>query len=116
MSPAMMAQLRDVRLYSAEAASQASRSSPSMSWSNSLSMSAPPMSRRPQIASAYSLAEKPSGLKRRRSRRRVDQKTKLLVPKPPLERVADEKFAAAARERLDQQLPGRGDERAPLLD
>ena len=73
----MIAQLRKVRFISADSASQASRSSPSMSSSNKLverklaARDPRATSPRPQTASAYSLATKPSGRSRARSSRRV---------------------------------------------
>ena len=110
-----------MRFISATSASQASRSSPSMSSSNSCASdrfaaldSAARRRPAPQTASAYSLATKPSGRSRARSSRRVEQHAERLVREPALERIADQVILVGARKGLDQQIAGARQQRTPF--
>src|SRR5262245_4560748 len=114
ISPEMMVQTLKERFIRLDSASQASKSSPSMSSSKSRERL-----RRP---SRTEVAESPDGervfvgdkAERRRSRPFEpprQEHAEALMREPALERLADEIVAAPARKRLDQDLFGSGNER-----
>src|SRR6516165_327629 len=118
----MIAQLRKVRFINADPASQASRSSPSISSSNKAASESSPLDIRaaispsPQTASAYFIGDEAERPQSRAFETAREQHAQRLMREPALERIADQVILVGARKGFDQELAPARQLRTPSLN